>query len=94
MTDIDDKIKKLQQTKARADAKIAKLQSRARSARTHRLCQFGGAFDAIISDDLLADLRLVPDAELAALRDRVATAIRQSADRGRQAAQGGANARP
>lgn len=75
--------KTLEQQIASAEATLSRLKTRSRSARTHRLCQFGGAFDPIISDDLLADLRLVPDAELAALRDRVATAIKQSAERSR-----------
>lgn len=83
---IDMARKSIDQQIADAQAKLARLKNRARSARTHRLCQFGGAFDSIIDDALLADLRLVPDSDLDALRARVAAAIRHSAARTREAA--------
>lgn len=63
-----------QQIAATAD-RLNRLKNRARSARTHRLCQFGGAFDSIISDQLLADMRLLTDDELAALRQRIVDGI-------------------
>lgn len=78
--------KTVDQQIADTQAKLARLKGRARSARTHRLCQFGGAFDRIIDDALLADLRLIPDHDLDALRARVAAAIQQSAARARAAA--------
>ncbi|WP_162124238.1 hypothetical protein [Pseudoxanthomonas taiwanensis] len=56
-------------------AKLARAKDRARSARTHRLCQFGGAFDSIIDDKLLAALRLMPDADLERLRSNLRAGV-------------------
>lgn len=67
-------------------AKLARAKNRARSARTHRLCQFGGAFDSIIDDDLLAALALVPADKRAKMGAQLAVAIRTVANETRTAA--------
>ena len=80
------KTRTLDQQIADTQAKLARLKDRARSARTHRLCRFAGAFDPIIDDDLLADLALVPADQLAVLRSHLAHAIRRAATAARSAA--------
>lgn len=78
--------KTVDQQIADTQAKLARLKDRARSARTHRLCQFGGAFDPVIDDALLADLRLLSDSDIESLRTNVAAAIRRAAASRRSAA--------
>lgn len=83
------KTRTLDQQIADTQAKLARLKDRARSARTHRLCRFAGAFDPVIDDALLADLALVPADQLAIIRSHLVAAIRRAATAARSSGAGG-----
>lgn len=67
--------KTLEQQIAETTNKLQRLKAQERSARTHRLCQFAGAFDSVITQALLDDMKLLTDEERTDLTRKVADYI-------------------